>query len=35
MLKGHHEVNAPVDWGRKPTIVPSELRLGRNFSNGR
>ena len=37
MLKGHPEVNAPVDWGREPTIVPSKLQLGRNswvFSNG-
>ena len=37
MLKGHPEVNASVDWGRKPTIEPSKLQLGRNswvFSNG-
>ena len=30
MLKGHPEVNASVDWGRKPTIEPSRLQLGRN-----
>ena len=30
MLKGHPKVNASVDWGRKPTIEPSRLQLGRN-----